>query len=236
MKDDVQHPSISDQRDDLDGRIASATQKTLELGHPLPQPQQDEPNDELLLLYLDDRLDGDRKAIFERELERFPYSQQRLDIIREALGQSQQDSPPPQSAIVRLVFAFHKGVQQTLSYLRGNAAPIHVPALALRGESGDRAQKAHCFQHAFDNHEAIIQVQAITDEKIELCLELRQDGEKVRKGRATLRCDGNLIESVAFDKGAADFRGLPAGAYELELKAAGQTVGQLKLDMLPCPA
>lgn len=232
MKDETPTNTIDDLRDDLDDRIADGAKKALLLNRALPQPKINEPDDERLLLYLDGKLAGAQEAAFERSLEHFPYTRHRLEIIREAMSEVEPAAPEPDPLRAQLVFALHRGASRLLDFVRGSAAPMAMPAFAVRGEIGAEADETFCFQHAFGNHQANIRVQSLGEETVGLCLQLSREGQTIDKGRVSLRKAGRLVESVAFCKGAADFRNLSPGSYELEFKAEGRAVGQLNLEML----
>lgn len=240
-------------RDDLDRRLGRAL-KRIALRRPLPLAAPGEPSDEELLRYAEGQMEGAEKTTFEALLTTFPFSRERLEILAEALAETEAEalsdeaseqsrarlSPDSQPGyLARMVFrlaTLGQGATQALHFLRGTHLPValQAAALALRGpDATATTETLHQFEHVFGEHRALVHLEAVPARGAELRVELSHSGVPVADGRAALKREGQLVESVKLKNGAASFLDLEPARYEVELLEAGEGLGRLAVTILP---
>ncbi|MFH1132510.1 MAG: hypothetical protein V1754_14330 [Pseudomonadota bacterium] len=226
-------PNPKDIRDDLDHLLSKyLCRKPVRI----PETAPDEPSDQTLLLYLEDKLEEAEKQQLTAQLEKHPYSQNRLEILKEALAETKiEDSPVPNSAVfANLVFSLSKGASQLLSFVRGTDFPIHLGAILdpVRGTTYTPTNSLHKFARNFGQWEAKIQVEHIPDHGLELRIELSQNSIHIPDARASLHCKGEIVESLKLRGGVAVFSDLLPAQYKLQIHQKEIPIGLIDIDVL----
>lgn len=228
-------------RDELDSIIARhvRAQRRIAVTRPVPAPSDGEPTDDELLAALEGRLSVAERRGLEARLEQHPYSRDRLEILREAFGEADEEANARrEDSLARLVFAIRRGADQVLSFVRGSEQPMPLaPAtVATRGAEAAEEGKGdslYRFSKRFGDTQALIHVERLPGRGVDLRVELSADGSPLTDARASLRREGRLVGSVRIREGQADFADLePSESYEMEIQREGELVGELCFSFL----
>lgn len=197
-----------------------------------------EANDSIILDLLNDKItDPKKREILSEKIANDRELSAKFELLKEALEEFENDdasSPQTESICGQIILAFQDHVTSALRLIRSTceATTLEPIAIATRGSSETSDSVAHQFQQSFGPTEAALTVQRIDEQHVNLHLKLDHKGEKLRDGRATLKRNGDLHESVRIREGYADFENLPLAHYALEVNVEGENVGQLSLDFI----
>lgn len=235
---------MRDERDNLDVVLEEAVSLAQHLPT-LPWPGPEEPEDELLLRYLDGELAPRERERVRQELARSPYFSERLITLRESLEEVR--SPEPASARegeetgrarrgdarLRLSFLW---AANGLRFLWGSLAPrclVAVP-LATRGAAVPSQEESAFFDfsHRFEDVGVLIQLERVPGGRLDLQLQLQAPPRDVGPLRVNLRDRrGALLDSQPVERGVARFISLVPATHQLSITTPKGELGQVLLDI-----
>jgi hypothetical protein len=133
--------------------------------------------------------------------------------------------------VARYVF---RQAEDALTFLRGSDMPAALaPALAVRGAAVAQKESFFEFTHDFDGRfAATLAIERVAGRGLELHVTVTEGGAPVDGARVTLSKDARTVDSASTEAGACSFSDLPAARYLLDVKRAGQAIGQLHVDVL----
>jgi hypothetical protein len=228
------------QRDELDAAL-TARLRAVRPSTAVPEPGADEPSDDELLRYVDGSMEDAERALLEARLADNPGAAERVAIVAEALaeggwGPLAKANPVGRRAVTlasRFVFRLSDGV---LSFLRGTGLPQGLePAMAVRSSAPAQPQSFFEFvsQYPFESGEvdARLALEPVTQQAIDVQLEITQSGVALDGVRVKLLRDGRPVGSAPTEKGRCTFSALTAARYEFEIRKGGTEVGRMVLDI-----